>query len=65
MDEDTVFMFLIKKINEDIDALKNDIIRGNVDKFEIYKFCCGRVDGLMRAKDHIIELKERLEREDD
>lgn len=65
MDEDTVFMFLIKQINEDVEALKNDVIRGNIADFETYKFICGRVNGLMRAKEHIIDLKERLEREDD
>jgi len=65
VNENDVFMYLIGKINEDVEALKNDVIAGRMENFETYKGICGRVNGLLRAKEHIIDLKERLEREDD
>lgn len=65
MNEDSALMYLITKINEDVEALKTDVVRGNIADFDTYKFICGRVNGLLRAKEHIIELKERLERDDD
>jgi hypothetical protein len=58
-------MYLINKINEDVEALKNDVVTGRIENFDTYKLICGRVNGLLRAKEHIIDLKERLEREDD
>ena len=58
-----ILKVLSDKFDEDLERYKDDIARGTAKDFGAYQYGCGIYHGLLMAKNHIIELAERL-RED-
>ena len=60
-----VLMYLLKKLDEEIDILNVDAGRGTAKEFGDYKFACGVIRGLYKAKAEVIQLIETLEKGDE
>jgi len=57
--------YLSDKFQTDLKRLEEDIARGGAEDFAAYKYACGVYRGLLMANNHIIELAQRLEKDDD
>jgi len=57
--------FLAEKLDEDIAVMQDDLGLGKAKDFGDYKFSCGIIRGLLTSKNHIIELAQRMETEDE
>jgi hypothetical protein len=55
---------LANENNKEIDKFMKDLSRGTAADHGEYKYACGIVRGLELANSKIVELKERLEKDD-
>jgi hypothetical protein len=62
---DSVLEYLSKKIDDEIDIIKEELSMGYAKDFGDYKHASGVVRGLMVAKNIIIETVEKMEKDDD
>ncbi len=62
---DNYLEHLIKKIDDKVNQLQEDIGYGNAKSFEEYKASCGEIKGLLSARLFITDLKHRLKEDDD
>tara|TARA_R100001244_G_C5156006_1_gene130392 strand:+ start:1160 stop:1342 length:183 start_codon:yes stop_codon:yes gene_type:complete len=56
---------LIKFYNEEIQRLKENLGTGQVEDFPHYKQVVGSIQGIEWAKQQIIEINEKMNKEDD
>lgn len=55
---------LVKQLDEKLEQLKDAVANGNFETFEDYKKTCGEIRGLLTARGYVLDLQERLEKED-
>jgi len=60
-----VLRHLSKKIQEDLRNIEEDMAMGNASDFSAYKYGCGIYRGLLMANNHIMELAQYMENDDD
>jgi hypothetical protein len=53
-----------KKIREDLNDLADVLATGGAASFEMYKQLVGKIEGLALAERYILDLQERLMKED-
>lgn len=56
---------LSRKIQEDLRNIEEDMAMGKAADFGAYKYGCGIYRGLLMANNHIMELAQHLENDDD
>lgn len=56
---------LIKQLDEKIAQLNENVASGNFEKFEEYKKTCGEIRGLLIARGYVLDLKDKLEDDDE
>jgi hypothetical protein len=59
------FDYLVSKLAERQDELKEFVGRGTVANFDEYQKLCGVIQGLEFAKQVVTDLAKRLEKDDD
>lgn len=57
--------YLIKKLDEQRALIIDDLGTGKAQDHAEYRFVCGVAQGLLRAKNLVIELNERITESDD
>lgn len=60
-----VLEHLAKKLHEDRLRMIEDLGEGKAKDHAEYKFSCGVVRGLLMANNHILELIDRIEKDDE
>jgi hypothetical protein len=60
-----VLEHLAKKLQEDRLRMIEDLGEGKAKDHAEYKFSCGVVRGLLMANNHILELIDRIEKDDE
>lgn len=63
--DNRVLKFLADKLEDDIKRISDDIALGKCADLAAYKYSSGTVRGLMIAKNHIVELAERIKADDE
>lgn len=53
--------YLLDEIDEDVENIKDDIASGALVDYAEYRHSCGVMQGLLKAKRHIIDLISKLE----
>lgn len=61
----TELEYLIRELDDMRNRIVDDLGTGKAQDHAEYKFVCGIAQGLLRAKTLIIELTERINREDE
>jgi hypothetical protein len=56
---------IVKQLDDKILQLQEFISTGNLDKFEEYKKVCGEINGLLTARNYIIDLNKNMENSDE
>lgn len=56
---------LVKQLDDKIAQLKDNVATGNFEKFEDYKKTCGEIRGLLIARGYVLDLKDKLENDDE
>ncbi len=56
---------LRKKLRDDMNRLADDVATGSAQSYDEYKRLCGVIQGLAIAERHLLDLAERMEKEDD
>lgn len=54
-----------KKIREDLNDLADSMATGGAADYAIYRHMVGKVEGLAQAERHILDLEERLLKNED
>lgn len=54
-----------KKIREDLNDLADSMATGGASDYAMYRHMVGKVEGLAQAERHILDLEERLLKDDD
>jgi hypothetical protein len=62
---DDLLKYLSKRIQEEKAVLEQDIAIGNAKDFGAYQYACGIYRGLLVANNFIIELSERLDKDNE
>ena len=57
--------YLIKEIAIEVDAIQRNVANGNAKDYAEYQYLCGKIRGLLIAQDIVIDLKERVEKDDE
>lgn len=57
--------YLADKLEEDYQRTKEDLAMGSAKDHGEYKYHCGIVRGILLAKNHIMELSDRLDDDGD
>lgn len=57
-------VYLADKINEELKIFESDIALGKAKDFGDYKFGCGVYTGLLKAKGMLVEIAEKMQKED-
>jgi len=65
MMEEGMLAHLARRIDEDIESTTEGLASGAAKDYAEYKYACGTVRGMLMSKNHIIELAQRLEHDDD
>lgn len=55
---------LLQQLSEKLEQLKEAVANGNFESFEDYKKTCGEIRGLLTARGYVLDLKEKMEKED-
>jgi hypothetical protein len=56
---------LVEQADEKISQLKEYLAQGRAVSYEEYKSLCGEIRGLLIARGHALDLKQRLESSDE
>jgi len=56
---------LLQQLDEKIEQLKDSVANGNFESFENYKKTCGEIRGLLTARGYVLDLKDRMEKDND
>jgi hypothetical protein len=62
---DTMLVHLAKILDEDVHSVTDGLAMGGAGSYEEYKYSCGIIRGILMAKNHVIELAQRMEDTDD
>jgi len=57
---ETIYTHIIKKVQEEIDAVSNHISSGRPNNFEEYQRLVGKIQGLSIAQDMLQEAEKRF-----
>ena len=57
--------YLSEKIQEEMKVIEQNMVVGNTKDFADYKYSCGIYRGLLMANNVVIEIKERMETNDE
>lgn len=55
----------IKEINEKVAQLQDAVASGTLPSYDEYKRICGEIQGLLAARNYLLDLKQNLESFDD
>jgi len=61
----TAFDVLIGHLDEKIQQLQEYTATGRAATFEEYKGTCGEIRGLLTARGYVLDLKSRMERDEE
>lgn len=61
----TELEYLVKQIAEEVGAIQRTVANGNAKDYAEYQYLCGKIRGLLIAQDIILDLKERMEKDDE
>lgn len=59
------FDYLLSQFKEEADAIKESLSAGSAKDFSEYQHLCGKIRGLLIAQAKILDLKERMEQNDE
>lgn len=59
------FDYLMSQLQEEINAMKDSLSAGAAKDFAEYQHLCGKIRGLLIAHAKLIDLKERIEQNDE
>jgi hypothetical protein len=59
------FDVLIKQTDEKVEQLKDHLAEGKAETYEEYKKLCGEIRGLLTARGYILDLRQKMEYEDE
>ena len=59
------FEVLVQEIDEKVQQLQEFLAQGRAENYEEYKRICGEIKGLLTARSHILDLKQRMESSDE
>lgn len=62
---DDLLKYLSKKIQEEVEVIKNDLALGKAKDHGDYKHACGMVRGLLVANNILMETSERMRKDDE
>ena len=57
---ETIYTLIIKKVQEEIDAVSNHISSGRPNNFEEYQRLVGKIQGMSIAQDMLQEAEKRF-----
>jgi len=60
-----LLMYLSKKIQEEVEVIRNDLALGKAKDHGDYKHACGMVRGLLVANNILMETSERMKKDDE
>jgi len=62
---DTILVHLSKTLDGDMESIIDGLSMGGASSYDEYKYSCGIIRGMLMAKNHVIELAQRMEDTDD
>lgn len=65
MNEMKLLEYLSSKIHEELEVIKESLAAGSAKDYAEYQNLCGKYRGLLAAQSNIIDLKERMEKDDE
>lgn len=60
-----LLLYLSKKIQEEVDVIRQDLALGKAKDHGDYKHACGMVRGLLVANNILMETSERMKKDDE
>jgi hypothetical protein len=60
-----LLLYLSKKIQEEVDVIRQDLALGKAKDHGDYKHACGMVRGLLVANNILMETSERMRKDDE
>lgn len=61
----TPFELILKHIDDKVEHLRDAVCSERLTTFDEYKRLCGEIRGLRIAKELVLDVKQRVENEDD
>jgi hypothetical protein len=62
---DDLLKYLSKRIQEEVDVIRNDLALGKAKDHGDYKHACGMIRGLLIANNILMETSERMRNDDE
>lgn len=62
---DDLLMYLSKRLQEEVEVIKQDLALGKAKDHGDYKHACGMVRGLLMANNILMETSERMRKNDE
>ena len=59
------FDVLIKQTDEKVEQLRDHLAEGKAETYEEYKKLCGEIRGLLTARGYILDLRQKMEYENE